>query len=85
MNTPLKDIIARCEGLFEDLRFASVQEWKAAAPGRKPDAKAKKKAVKKTAASARKKTAQLKARAQKSSAKPAGRARARKPARRTRK
>ena len=35
MNTPLKDIIARCEGLFEDLRFASVQEWKAAAPGRK--------------------------------------------------
>ncbi|MEO8718848.1 MAG: benzoyl-CoA reductase subunit C [Burkholderiales bacterium] len=30
-----KDIIARCERLFEDLRFGAVKDWKAAAPGRK--------------------------------------------------
>jgi benzoyl-CoA reductase subunit C len=30
-----KEIIARCERLFEDLRFGAVKEWKAAAPGRK--------------------------------------------------
>ena len=31
----LKDTLARCERLFEDLGFAAVKEWKAAAPGRK--------------------------------------------------
>ena len=31
----LKEIVARCEHLFEDLHFNSVKEWKAAAPGRK--------------------------------------------------
>lgn len=31
----LKDIVDRCEALFEDTRFGAVQEWKAAAPGRK--------------------------------------------------
>ena len=31
----LKDIIARCEHLFEDLQFGAVREWKAAAAGRK--------------------------------------------------
>jgi len=30
-----KDIVARCEKLFEDLRFGAVREWKAAEPGRK--------------------------------------------------
>jgi benzoyl-CoA reductase subunit C len=30
-----KEIVARCERLFEDLRFGAVQDWKAAAPGRK--------------------------------------------------
>jgi len=30
-----KDIVARCERLFEDLRFGAVKDWKAAAPGRK--------------------------------------------------
>jgi benzoyl-CoA reductase subunit C len=30
-----KEIVARCETLFEDLRFGAVREWKAAAPGRK--------------------------------------------------
>ncbi|MDH3319961.1 MAG: benzoyl-CoA reductase subunit C [Betaproteobacteria bacterium] len=33
MNT--REIIARCEHLFEDLRFGAVKEWKAAKPGRK--------------------------------------------------
>ncbi|HEV8096857.1 MAG TPA: benzoyl-CoA reductase subunit C [Burkholderiales bacterium] len=28
-------IVARCEALFEDLRFSAVSDWKAAAPGRK--------------------------------------------------
>jgi benzoyl-CoA reductase subunit C len=28
-------IVARCEALFEDLRFGAVADWKAAAPGRK--------------------------------------------------
>ena len=31
----LKEIVARCEQLFEDLHFNSVKQWKAAAPGRK--------------------------------------------------
>jgi benzoyl-CoA reductase subunit C len=31
----LKDIVLRCERLFEDLHFNSVKEWKAAIPGRK--------------------------------------------------
>jgi len=31
----LKDILARCEQLFEDLDFKAVKQWKAAAPGRK--------------------------------------------------
>jgi benzoyl-CoA reductase subunit C len=30
-----KDIVARCEKLFEDLHFGAVRDWKAAAPGRK--------------------------------------------------
>jgi benzoyl-CoA reductase subunit C len=29
------EIVRRCEALFEDLQFKSVEEWKAAAPGRK--------------------------------------------------
>ncbi len=33
MNT--QEIIARCEHLFEDLRFGAVKDWKAAKPGRK--------------------------------------------------
>jgi benzoyl-CoA reductase subunit C len=37
MGTPmsLKEILARCEQLFEDLDFNAVKQWKAAAPGRK--------------------------------------------------
>jgi benzoyl-CoA reductase subunit C len=31
----LKEILSRCEHLFEDLNFNAVKEWKAAAPGRK--------------------------------------------------
>jgi benzoyl-CoA reductase subunit C len=31
----LKDILARCEQLFEDLDFNAVKQWKSAAPGRK--------------------------------------------------
>jgi len=30
-----KEIVARCEQLFEDLDFGAVKAWKAAAPGRK--------------------------------------------------
>jgi benzoyl-CoA reductase subunit C len=30
-----KEIVARCEALFEDLHFNAVKEWKAAAPERK--------------------------------------------------
>jgi len=30
-----KDIVSRCEQLFEDLDFNAVKQWKAAAPGRK--------------------------------------------------
>ena len=30
-----QQIVARCERLFEDLRFGAVKDWKAAAPGRK--------------------------------------------------
>jgi benzoyl-CoA reductase subunit C len=35
MSDDLGKIVARCEALFEDLRFEAVKEWKAAAPGRK--------------------------------------------------
>ena len=35
MAPTLKDIMARCEALFEDLHFNAVKEWKAAVPGRK--------------------------------------------------
>jgi len=35
MSANLQQIMARCEALFEDLRFGAVSEWKAAAPGRK--------------------------------------------------
>ena len=31
----LKEILARCEHLFEDLGFGAVKQWKAARPGRK--------------------------------------------------
>jgi len=31
----LKDVIGRCEALFEDLNFNAVKQWKAVAPGRK--------------------------------------------------
>jgi benzoyl-CoA reductase subunit C len=31
----LKEIVGRCEALFEDLEFNAVKRWKAAAPGRK--------------------------------------------------
>jgi benzoyl-CoA reductase subunit C len=31
----VQGIVARCQALFEDLRFNAVKEWKAAAPGRK--------------------------------------------------
>jgi benzoyl-CoA reductase subunit C len=31
----LKEIVGRCEALFEDLDFNAVKRWKAAAPGRK--------------------------------------------------
>jgi benzoyl-CoA reductase subunit C len=30
-----REIVARCERLFEDLRFGAVRSWKAAVPGRK--------------------------------------------------
>jgi benzoyl-CoA reductase subunit C len=35
MSNDLKQIVARCQALFEDLHFNAVKEWKAAAPGRK--------------------------------------------------
>ena len=35
MSPDLQQIVARCQSLFEDLRFNAVKEWKAAAPGRK--------------------------------------------------
>jgi benzoyl-CoA reductase subunit C len=35
MSTKLEEIVARCEALFEDLRFEEVKKWKAAVPGRK--------------------------------------------------
>jgi benzoyl-CoA reductase subunit C len=35
MSQTVQQITARCEALFEDLRFGAVKEWKAAAPGRK--------------------------------------------------
>ena len=31
----VQEIVKRCEGLFEDLEFNAVKQWKAAAPGRK--------------------------------------------------
>ena len=31
----LAEIVQRCQGLFEDLHFNAVKQWKAAAPGRK--------------------------------------------------
>ena len=34
-STGVRDIVARCEQLFEDLNFGAVKAWKAAAPGRK--------------------------------------------------
>ena len=34
-TTPVQQIVARCEALFEDLHFNAVKEWKAAVPGRK--------------------------------------------------
>jgi benzoyl-CoA reductase subunit C len=35
MSANLQEIVARCEALFEDLRFEAVKQWKAAVPGRK--------------------------------------------------
>ncbi len=35
MSAKPEEIVARCEALFEDLRFEAVKQWKAAAPGRK--------------------------------------------------
>jgi benzoyl-CoA reductase subunit C len=35
MSQTVQQIVARCQALFEDLRFNAVKEWKAAAPGRK--------------------------------------------------
>ena len=35
MSNDLRQIMARCQALFEDLHFNSVKEWKAAVPGRK--------------------------------------------------
>ncbi len=35
MSQTVQQITARCEALFEDLRFSAVKEWKAAVPGRK--------------------------------------------------
>jgi benzoyl-CoA reductase subunit C len=32
---PIGEIVAACEGIFEDLSFAKAREWKAAVPGRK--------------------------------------------------
>ncbi len=31
----VRDVVSRCEALFEDLHFNAVKQWKAAAPGRK--------------------------------------------------
>jgi benzoyl-CoA reductase subunit C len=31
----VRDLVKRCEALFEDLHFNAVKQWKAAAPGRK--------------------------------------------------
>ena len=35
MTATVKEIMGRCEGLFEDLHFNAVKQWKAAVPGRK--------------------------------------------------
>ena len=35
MNRPVKEIVAYCQGIFEDLHFTKAREWKAARPGRK--------------------------------------------------
>ena len=34
MAPTLKDIVGRCEALFEDLHFNAVKQWKAARPRR---------------------------------------------------
>lgn len=34
-NKPTSDIVARCQALFEDTRFAAARAWKDAEPGRK--------------------------------------------------
>lgn len=34
-TTPVKQIVERCQALFDDLHFNAVKEWKAAVPGRK--------------------------------------------------
>ena len=35
MTRPVQEIVKQCEGLFEDLDFKAVSDWKAAAPGRR--------------------------------------------------
>jgi len=35
MSQTTQQIVARCQALFEDMRFSAVKEWKAASPGRK--------------------------------------------------
>jgi benzoyl-CoA reductase subunit C len=35
MSQTVQQIVARCQALFEDLRFGAVKEWKDAVPGRK--------------------------------------------------
>jgi len=35
MSQTTQQIVARCQALFEDMRFGAVKEWKAASPGRK--------------------------------------------------
>jgi len=35
MSQTVQQIVARCQALFEDLRFGAVKEWKDATPGRK--------------------------------------------------
>ena len=35
MGPTLKDILVRCEALFDDLHFNAVKQWKATVPGRK--------------------------------------------------
>ena len=36
LNEPkIADVVARAQGLFDDLSFSAAREWKAAVPGRK--------------------------------------------------